>query len=142
MIFNNNSTYFQVHHNVIAKYFPKLYHFEMDHMEVGNMLACLENNNNCMRPQKVTLKKSANGRLRLKSQFRIAYRKPKKSFIARKFYEPKKYGYIIDMKDKVRRYEADNIRSTEPSKTKRMAPKERNRNNLIRKSLKYSRFEK
>ena len=114
----------------------------MDRMEVGNMLACLENNYNCKRPQKVTIKKTANGRLKLRSQFRIAYRKPKKNFIARKFYKPKEYHYMIDMKEEVRRNEAENLRSTEPPKRKRMAPKERNRNDLIKRSLKYSRFSK
>ena len=46
----------QVYHNVISKYLPKLYHFEFDHMELGVMLAALDNNNNCNRSQKVTKK--------------------------------------------------------------------------------------
>ena len=49
---------------------------------------------------------------------------------------------MMDMKEEVRRYEAENLRSTEPPKLKRMAPKERNRNDLTKRSLKYSRFSK
>ena len=109
-------------------------------MEVGNMLACLENNKNCKRSQKVTLQRSEEGQIKIKSHFRIAYRKPKKQFIARKFYNPKEYMYMLEMRNHIRRREANNIKCTDPTIRKRMAPTERNRKDLIRKSLKYSRF--
>jgi len=37
----------------------------MDHMEVGNMLACLENNFNTNRGQKTTLRRDATGTVKI-----------------------------------------------------------------------------
>jgi len=108
----------------------------MDHMEVGNMLACLENNFNTNRGQKTTLRRDATGTVKIKSHFRVAYRKPKKQFIARKFYNPKKYEYMKEMKEEARKNARIMNKFSEKSKLKRMAPVERNRNELISKSLK------
>lgn len=41
-----HTTLLEVYYNVIAKYLPKIYHFGFDHMEIGTMLASLDNNNN------------------------------------------------------------------------------------------------
>jgi len=136
------STNYQLHsYRYISKYLPKLYHFDYEHITVGNMLAALENNHNTGRKQKVTQRKVAASKTVLKSHYRIAYRKPKKKFIARKYYEPKSYNYFFNMKANVQQNVINNKRCLKPSTRKRMAPNEREeRGTMIRKSLKYSRF--
>ena len=112
---------------MIAKYTPKLYHFEYDHMEASNMLACLENNTNANRKQKVSIKKSKKGGFTVKSHFRVAYRKPKKAFIARKFYNPKKYDFMKDVVLQCREKGTSGIKHRVKPQKKRMAPVERDR---------------
>ena len=105
------------------------------------MLACLENNANANRKQKVTIKKTKKGGLSVKSHFRVAYRKPKKAFIARKFYNPKKYDFMTGMVSQCRERSLGGIKHLVKPQKKRMAPVERDRKELIQNSIKYSRFD-
>ena len=100
-------------------------------MEVGNMLACLENNMNAKRRQKITVTKQ-NGGLKMKSDFRIAFPKPKKQFIARKFYDPKMYLYMEGMRENMKKMQQLEKKWLEPSVRKRMALVERDRMKLIK----------
>ena len=126
----------------MAKYLPKLYHFEFDHMELGTMLAALDNNMNTGREQKKTITKHSNTSISIKNHFRIAYRKPTKKFVARKFYNKKSYNYLRDMLESVRQNSNMGQRSSTPTKFKRMAPvtRERTRTEIIEDCVKYKRF--
>ena len=134
-----HTTMLEVFHNVIAKYLPKLYHFEYDRMEVGTMLAALDNNYNTGRSQKKSTK-TTGLRLSVKNHYRIAYRKPSKKYIARKFYEKKSYIYLRNMLSEIRRRSFAGIRSLEKAKRKVMAPQQYDRKQLITDSVKYKRF--
>ena len=118
---------------------PKLYHFEYDHMEIGTMLAVLDNNNNTNREHMKTVSRTKRG-IKVKSHYRIAYRKSSKKFIARKFYEKKKYEYLKEMMFEISERALAGNKCIDSTKRKRMAPTDRNRRELIEKSLKYSRF--
>lgn len=111
-------------------------------MEIGTMLAALDNNHNTGRGQKRTILRSNKGRITVKNHFRIAYRKPMKKFIARKLYERKQYLYLKDMMHEARlRAENGCAYKLIPTKRKHMAPTERDsRNDLISRSIKYGRF--
>ena len=50
--------------------------------------------------KKTVIKKKSGLALTIKHHFRVAYRKPSKKIIARKFYEPKQYMYLRDMMGK------------------------------------------
>ena len=131
----------KVHHNVISKYLPKLYHYEYEFMKLGNILAVLDNNYNAGREQKTTVKTRGNKTI-IKQAYRIAYRKPTKKVIPRKFYEPKSYGYLNDMVKKSRSYVAAGHKNISTPLKKRLAPTERySRNKLIRLSIQRSRFQ-
>ena len=104
------------------------------------MLAALDNNNNTGREQYRTLSATEKG-LKVKSHFRIAYRKSSKKMIARKFYTRKEYHYLKIMMDEARKNAAVGLRNTCPTKRKIMAPSTRDsRNDLIAKCQKFSRF--
>ena len=123
----------------MAKYVPKIYHFEFD--EIGTMLACLDNNKNTGREQKKTVTRSSGLKMSVKNHFRIAYLKPTKKFIARKFYEKKSYKYLKVMLDCARNNAAAKIKNKEKTKRKHMAPEERQtRESLITQCTKYKRF--
>ena len=78
-----------------------MYHFEFDHIELGTMLSAMDNNFNSGRSQKKDRDKKKSGlALTIKHHFRVAYRKPSKKIIARKFYEPKQYMYLRDLMEK------------------------------------------
>jgi len=134
-----HTTGLEVYHNVISKYLPKLYHFEFDHMEIGTILAALDNNENTERKQKTTITRKKGG-LTVRKHFTVAYRKPMHKFIARKFYDKKKYDYLKDMLKESRRRGMIGEKIMLPTKRKLIAPRERDRNDLIAKSLKFSRF--
>ena len=105
------------------------------------MLAVLDNNNNSGRDQKKTVTKKDSMRMSVKSHYRIAYRKPSKKFIARKFYTEKSYGYLRRMLESVQERASSGMKCDRPTKTKNMAPKERrSRLELIADSTKYKRF--
>jgi len=127
----------------MAKYVPKLYHFEFDHMELGTILAALDNNMNVGRVQKKkTITQKGQTKIKIKNHYRIAYRKPSKKFVARKVYNKKSYQYLREMFSEFRRNALVGFRSSTPSKKKRMAPAVRNRSRdeIIEDSLKYKRF--
>ena len=129
------------YHNVISKYLPKLYHFDFDRVEIGALLAALDNNKNTGREQKRSIIHSENGAIKIKSHFRVAYRKPMKKFIARKFYEKKDYVYLKEMMQKVRAKSAVEKPTKRASKRKIMAPKERDsRREMINRSITFCRF--
>lgn len=75
----------------------------------------------------------------LKSNYRIAYRKATKNFIARKFYE-KNYSYLKAMMMSIRKQAMMGDKCLIPSKRKHMAPVDRDKNKLIENSIKFSRF--
>lgn len=123
-----------------------MYHFQYDHMLMGTMLAALDNNKNCGRQQKKTVAKKSSGlNLTVKCHYRVNWRKPTKKFRARKVYEKKTYGYMLEMMESVRQRASTGKagRSSSPIKRKIMAPSERpERTELIEKLKKYSRFDK
>ena len=92
-----HTTLLEVYHSVITKYLPKIYHFEFDRMEVGTMLAALDNNYNTGRDQKKMITPGKGLKLSVRNYYRVAYRKPTKKFIARKFYNKKDYLYLRTM---------------------------------------------
>ena len=106
------------------------------------MLAALDNNFNTGRAQKKTISKKSNLKVTVKNHFRIAYRKPSKKFIARKFYEKKKYDYLREMLEEVRQRSITGVRNLNPTKVKRMAPtvREKSREEMITNCVKYKRF--
>ena len=106
------------------------------------MLAALDNNMNTGRKQKTTVIKNKTGiGLKIKHHFRIAYRKPNKKIIARKFYDHKEYNYLKVMMETAREYAAAGKGNREATKRKVMAPTERvPRSETIENSVKYSRF--
>jgi len=111
-------------------------------MEVGNILAILNNNHNVGRKKQTSLTTSGE-KLILKQHYRIAYRKPSKKIIARKFYEPKQFDYFHDMVHSCRYNVSMQIKNTSPPLRKRMAPVERDsRNKYIKLSVQRSRFKK
>ena len=106
------------------------------------MLAALDNNFNAGRQQKQTVTRAnKTSGLKIKSHFRIAYRKPSKKFIARKFYEKKTYSYMKNIMEKAVTRAVENNKCMVPTKRKVMAPDERlTRAELIVNSLKHARF--
>ena len=112
-------------------------------MEMGTMLAALDNNNNAGRKQKMTImtsKKSLG--FTVKKHYRVAYRKPSKKFIARKLYEKKTYGFMKEIMSEARRKAELGIKNNAATKRKCMAPSDSrpSRKELIEKQAKYSRF--
>ena len=109
-------------------------------MKLGNILAVLDNNFNAGRGQKATVKTKGSKTI-IKQAYRIAYRKPTKKLIARKFYEPKSFNYLKTMVEESRKYVAAGYKNVSTPLKKRLAPTERDsRNKLIRLSIQRSRF--
>ena len=106
------------------------------------MLAALDNNFNVGREQKRTIMKKKSGLgMVVKHHFRIAYRKPNKKIIARKFYAKKSYDYLKDMMKESKKRAHLGIVNQDPTKRKVMAPIERApRKELIENSVKFARF--
>lgn len=73
----------------MLKYVPKIYHFELDRMQLGTMLAALDNNYNADRSQATT----ADDILRNK----VAFRKATQKDVVRKVLEEKDYSYLKRM---------------------------------------------
>ena len=110
-------------------------------MELGTMLAALDNNKNCDRKQKQTITSNTNNKVTFKSHFRVAWRKPSKKYIARRFYDPKNYDYLLDMMQRVKDRAAARQLSKSPTKKRCMAPSNGpDKKELIEKATKHTRF--
>ena len=113
-------------------------------MEMGTLLAALDNNKNCGRKQKQTITPRERGiGLKIKRHYRVAYRKPSKKHIARKFYDAKTYYYMQDIMQRVREKAASGQKRLSPTKRKTMAPpptERLSRSELIGNCIKYARF--
>ena len=122
------------------KYLPNVYHFELDRMELGSMLAALDNNYNAQREQATSLKD--------KKRYKIAYRKVTKKFVARKVLVKKNYSYMQDMlKSSLKRADMGKKRS-KPTKRAFMSLKQEEQEErrpgeeTIESTCKHSRFNK
>ena len=126
----------------MAKYLPKLYHFQLEHMELGTMLAALDNKFNACRSQKHSVELVEKGLgVKIKRHFRVAYRKPNKKFIARKSYEEKSYYYLLELMDDIRRRAASGEKDLSETKRVCMAPKKRlSKEEMVQNCMKFSRF--
>ena len=126
-----HTTNVEVFNNLMLKYIPKQYHFEYDHMIMGAYLAALDNNFNTWQKQET----NQEGKVR----FKIAWRKPKKDFIARKVFQRKNYDYLKIMLSSV--YNKAKNRNKAASRKRPMAPLERDdRSTIIERAKKLSRF--
>ena len=131
----------------MAKYVPKIYHFQQEHMELGTMLSALDNNFNAGREQKHTVvqdegkKEKTDLTLTLKLHYYTAWRKSDKKFIARKVYNEKSYDYLLELMHNIRSKAAINDKDTSETKKTFMAPKKRlSKGKLIKDRIKFSRF--
>ena len=123
----------------MAKYIPKIYHFELDRMEMGGMLAALDNNFNCGREHLCEITESGE-KLRLKFKYTISWRKPTKKFVARKDFKKKDWSYMKDMLSDAARRASVGKKGIQAAKRKVMAPIERDRSDIVARGLKYARF--
>ena len=104
------------------------------------MLAGLNNNFNVGRDQKTTIVVSIKS-IKVKKDFKIAYRKPSHKFIARKFYNKKEYSYLKNTIEESRKITQQGAKNLRKCKRKIMAPIEQDsRKELIEKCVKYYRL--
>ena len=89
-------------------------------MEIGTMLAALDNNFNVGRDQKTTIVVSRKSR-KVKKHFKIAYCKRSHKFIVRKFYNKKEYSYLKNMIEECRKITQQGPKSLRKCKRKIMA---------------------
>ena len=110
----------------MAKYIPKICHFELDRLEMVGMLAALDNNFNCGREHLCEITESGE-KLRLKFKYSIAWRKPTMKFVARNIFKKNDWSYMKDMLSDAARPASVGQKVIQTSKRKVMSPIERDR---------------
>ena len=127
----------EIFNNLLLNYIPKQYHFEYDHMQMGAYLTALDNNFNTWRTQDVIKSGEDAG----KPMYKVAWRKPSKTFIAWRVYQKKHYEYLGIMMNSVHKKATFGVRRKSAKQV--MAPVERcERQEIIERAKEFARFSK